>query len=172
MPLNILKSQPGGFCWYLCVHSSTRRSYKDGMIQGGRLLWRSLVQLPAQSKATFEGKSVCTTSQVSDGVFGYNLQYFGSFSIRPCEWRTKRRVLGSVPPQPALLRGAGLGRGVGCRGHAALLPPAQSVVVQSAGLLPRERGLRRSTLLSGGGVGDLPDTGLGSRDCTQKPSPC
>lgn len=94
------------------------------------------MELPAQSKATFEGKSVCTTSQVSNGGSDYNLLYFQSFSIHPCEWRTKERVLSALPP----------------------LPPAQEVAVQSAELIPGERGHQCSALLSGGGVGDLPDT--------------
>lgn len=122
IPLNTLKLQPGGFCWYLCVYSSTRRSYRGGIIQVGSLLWGSLVQLPAQSKATFEGMSVCTTSQVSNGDFSYNLLYFQSFSIHPCEQRTKHRVLSSVPPRPALRRGAGLGRRFAAEGMRVLCP--------------------------------------------------
>lgn len=127
------------------------------MIKVRRLLWSSPVQLPAQSKASAEGKSVCTTSQVSNGVFSYNLLYFQSFPVHPCEWKTKRGAqLGAT--SACLLHWAGLGLGVCCQGHALLLPPAQRVVVQSGGLLPRERGPWRSALLSGGGVGDLPDT--------------
>lgn len=84
------------------------------------------MQLPAWSKATFEGKSVRTTSQVSNGGFSYNLLYFQSFSMHPCEWRTKHGVLSSVPPQPVLQHGAGLGRSLCCPGHALLLPPAHT----------------------------------------------
>lgn len=106
--MNIVKSQPGGFCWYLCIYSSARHSYKDGMIKVGRLLWSSPVQLPAQSKATFEGKSVCTTSQLSNGVFSYNLLYFQGFSVHPCEWKTKRGAwLGATSACPAAWRWAG-----------------------------------------------------------------
>lgn len=109
--MNILKSQPGWFCWYLCVYSSTRCSYKDGMIKVGRLLWSSPVQLPAQSKASFEGKSVCTTSQVSNEVFSYNLLYFQSFSVHPCEGKTKRGAqLGATSACPAALGWAGTRR--------------------------------------------------------------